>query len=103
MPRKGDVNPLKRAGIHFTRAKYRGVNTLRTMRSYCVPHARTPARAMKVPTRDVWVVVDHPCIGLVRCRRSGATDEKRFIARIRRLVSAGSMTKLGFDAGHKLV
>ena len=26
VPRKGDVNPPKRAGIHFTRAKYRDVN-----------------------------------------------------------------------------
>ena len=28
MPRKGNVNLPKRAGIHFTRAKYRDVNTL---------------------------------------------------------------------------
>jgi hypothetical protein len=52
---------------------------------------------------DAWVVVDHACIGLVRCMRSSATGEKRFMARIRILVSAGSMTKPGFDTGHHLV
>ena len=58
VPRKGNVNLPKRAGIHFTRAKYRGCELTLDNAVILRPHAC--ARAMKVPTRDVWVVVDRP-------------------------------------------